>query len=205
MKKKPTDTPKQREKLEIDHQLAMELKGRKRGILRRIYDAYASRLRQVIWPVLHDHAETEDVVQDVLLYADRKSEQFDSARGGLFGWLSTIARRRAIDRLRQRKAQQRMKDGFEAEQRQAIDLVTEHESQVARMANCRDLRHIFADLLSRLPPAQEKVIRMKFYDYMSQRQIAAKLDTSPSTVRTRIELGMQKLKGSVESMGSAIA
>lgn len=190
---------------QLDQDLGQGLLDQRSGIIEEIYSAYAARLRQVVWPVLHDHVEVEDVLQDVLMYAHDKSQQFDCHRGALFSWLSTIARRRAIDRLRQRMARQRAKDGFEEEQREVTAQRTTVESTVARSANNRDLRKLFGRMLSRLPDSQEQVIRMKFYEYLSQREIAARMNTSPSTVRTRIELGMKKLKESVDSMGAAVA
>lgn len=180
------------------------LSNRKPGFVDRIYQAYGPRLRQVVWPVLHDHAEMEDVVQDVLLHADRKGDQFDTQRGTLFSWLSTLARRRAIDRLRQRMARQRAKDGLQAEQMDHTEL-RQPESTVEQAANVRDLRQVFGRLLDKLPKAQQEVIRMKYYRRMSQREIANEMNTSASTVRTRIELGMQKLRNSVEYMGDSIA
>jgi len=190
---------------QMDKELGQALLDQRPGIIEKIYHTYGARLRQVVWPVLHDHVEMEDVLQDVLMYAHDKSQQFDSHRGALFSWLSTIARRRAIDRLRQRMARQRAKDGFEDEQREETAQRTHVESTVAKAANNRDLRKLFGRMLERLPDSQEQVIRMKFYEYMSQREIAARMNTSPSTVRTRIELGMKKLKESVDSMGAAVA
>jgi len=189
---------------DVDQELATMLCNRTPGFVDRVYQVYGPRLRQVVWPVLHDHSEMEDVVQDVLLHADRKAEQFDSQRGTLFSWLSTLARRRAIDRLRQRMARQRAKDGFQAEQIDQTEL-RQPESTVERAANTHDLRHLFSRLLEKLPQPQQEVIRMKYYRRMSQREIAQEMNTSASTVRTRIELGMQKLKNSVEALGDSIA
>jgi len=188
---------------ELDQHLANGLHALRPGIIEEIHRAYAPRLRQVVWPVLHDHAETEDVLQDILLHAHRRPQQFNQQKGALFSWLSTMARRRAIDRLRQRLARQRAKDGLETQLKQTAT-PHEPESTVARSANNRDLQDVFKQLMNRLPKRQEEVIRLKFFHYLSQREIAAKTDTSPSTVRTRLELGMQKLRNALESMGPRV-
>src|ERR1700739_642886 len=93
----------------------MEGVGRRESdAIQEIYKRYESTLRTVIQSVLHDDSETDDALNDVFLQLWDQADRF-IAEKGLHGFLVTMARRRALDRLRRRLAYQRTRDRFEAE------------------------------------------------------------------------------------------
>src|SRR6202008_4141335 len=93
----------------------MEAVGRRESdAIQEIYKRYESSLRAVVQNVLHDEGETDDTLNDVFLQLWDQAERFDAAKG-LHGFLVTIARRRALDRLRRRIAYRRATDRFEIE------------------------------------------------------------------------------------------
>ena len=77
-----------------------------------IYERYESTLRAVIISVLHEEGETDDVLHDVFIQLWNRADRF-VAEKGLHGFLVTLARRRALDRLRRRLAYRRATDRFE--------------------------------------------------------------------------------------------
>jgi RNA polymerase sigma-70 factor (ECF subfamily) len=89
--------------LKSDAELMEAVLRREFDAIQEIYNRYESTLRSVIQSVLHDEGETDDTLNDVFLQLWDQSDRFDAAKG-LHGFLVTMARRRALDRLRRRLA-----------------------------------------------------------------------------------------------------
>ncbi|HEV7866679.1 MAG TPA: sigma-70 family RNA polymerase sigma factor [Chthoniobacteraceae bacterium] len=160
--------------------------------LEELYQRYGPVLRGVVLRVLHDETDAEDVLQETFLQLWSRAENYSVEKGKPLGWLITLARRRAIDRLRQRSAYRRATDRFEVEAKHPSKGVDEIHS-VERNACQDDLRHLLGKLMHRLPPSQREAIDCAFFQSMSQRQIAQTLNLPLGTVKTRIELGLRKL------------
>jgi RNA polymerase sigma-70 factor (ECF subfamily) len=106
------------------------------------------------------------------------------------GWIITLSRRRAIDRLRKREAYCRMEERLtEATQREPQEGHTHVEDDIAHA----EMREHLSRVLVTLPPAQQQVINFAFYKGMSQREIAAHTGIPLGTIKTRIELGLKKI------------
>ena len=172
------------------------------GILRRLPDAleklykrYRVVLRSVVMQVLHDETEAEDVLQEVFLQVWDRAPSYSSGKGKLMSWLCTLARRRAIDRLRQHSAYRRATDRYEVSCNHSDKGIDESHT-VEREAFRDDLRSLLHQQLNLLPPNQREVIRLAFFEEKSQREISALTQTPLGTVKTRIELGINKLSHS---------
>jgi RNA polymerase sigma-70 factor (ECF subfamily) len=168
----------------------MEAVGRREGdAIREIYKRYESSLRTVIQSVLHDEGETDDTLSDVFLQLWDQADRFDAAKG-LHGFLVTMARRRALDRLRRRLAYRRATDRFqvEVEARYAAEpWVDQFESTNS------DLADLLQGVIHNLPVPQQEVINLTFFEGLSQRQIAARKSIALGTVKTRLQLARKKL------------
>jgi RNA polymerase sigma-70 factor (ECF subfamily) len=110
----------------------------------------------------------------------------------------TLARRRAIDRLRRRQAYCRAKDRFESEiERQPNSWVRNRiDDDLARA----DLRRFLERQMNALPVFQREVIELSFFEGRSHREIAALTGTPLGTVKTRLELGLRKLVNCVRPL-----
>jgi RNA polymerase sigma factor (sigma-70 family) len=117
---------------------------------------------------------------------------YSSGKGKLMSWLCTLARRRAIDRLRQQSAYRRATDRYEVSCN-VSNIEASESHTVEREASRADLRSLLHQHLVALPPNQQEVIRMAFLEEKSQREISALTHTPLGTVKTRIELGIKKL------------
>jgi len=160
--------------------------------LDRLYRRYRAVLRSIIMQVLHDETETDDVLQEVLLQVWNRADSYSSRKGKLVSWLCTLARRRAIDRLRQHSAYRRATDRFEVSCNHPDKEFSEIHT-VERDACNDDLRDLLQRHLGTLPINQQQVIRMAFFENRSQREISSMTHTPLGTVKTRIELGIKKL------------
>lgn len=168
----------------------MEAVGRRESdAIQEIYERYQSSLRVVIQSVLHDEGETDDTLNDVFLQLWDQADRFDPAKG-LHGFLVTMARRRALDRLRRRLAYRRATDRFEAQ-------LQARYADGTRMDNFQPSNFDLVDLLLRaignLPVLQQDVINLAFFEGLSQREIAAHKSIALGTVKTRLQLARKKL------------
>ena len=155
--------------------------------LAALYDRYSAILLGLLLRILHDRPEAEDVLQEVLLQVWRRARDFDEARGRGFTWLVTLARSRAIDRLRSIDARTRAATAAGREVREetadATDDVLHSEQRVVVQA-----------ALARLPEEQRRALWLAYYDGLTQSEIAARLNQPLGTIKTRMRSGLIKLR-----------
>ena len=153
--------------------------------------------------VLHDETESDDVLQEVFLQVWDRAHSYSSRKGKLMSWLCTLARRRAIDRLRQQSAYRRATDRYEVSCNETGKDVSQSHT-VEHEAFRDDLRSLLREHLGTLPPNQQEVIRLAFFEEKSQREISAITRTPFGTVKTRIELGIKKLSHALGGCGTRL-
>ncbi len=192
----------------IDHtaddiELMRRLQRRDSSALQDLYNRHCGILTSVIYRVLNDSVETEDVLQEVLMQVWARADTYSPKKGKPLSWLTTVAKRRAIDRIRQRCAYTRATDRFKDDSESPTE--SETEIELAETAVERsDLRKFLAGLMDALPEAQRTALELAFFRNMSQREIAAKTETPLGTVKTRIELGLRKLTQAVGPMRAKV-
>lgn len=160
--------------------------------LNELYRRHRPVLRSVIMRVLDVESEADDVLQDAFIQLWKQADSFSPAKGQLLGWLITVARRRALDRLRQRSAYQKATTRYEAQAKIPQEQFRETSTVEDEVGN-NELRAMLDRLISELPKEQGDVVNLTFFKGLSQREIAAKLQLPLGTVKTRIELGVRKL------------
>ena len=134
--------------------------------------------------------EAEDIVQETFLELWRRAPQFDGRRGGLVAWIVTIARSRAIDRLRSSSTAGRTID-------EVIATPEVHPSGPPSPVEHTERRLTeskVAQALATLPPEQRQTIQLAYFDGLSQTEIAAKTGSPLGTVKMRVKLAFGKLK-----------
>jgi RNA polymerase sigma-70 factor (ECF subfamily) len=160
--------------------------------LEELYRRYRPLLSSVINRVMNNHAEADEVLQDVFIQVWDIAGSYSSEKGHLLGWLITIARRRALDHVRQmcsyKNATDRYEKSVEPERPCTGEMFT-----VDREVCQNELQQQIREHLQKLPDAQREAVRLTFFQGLSQREIAARLSVPLGTVKTRIELGMRKL------------
>jgi RNA polymerase sigma-70 factor, ECF subfamily len=172
-----------------DAELMEAVVRRESDAIQEIYKRYESTLRTVIQSVLHDDSETDDALNDVFLQLWDQSDRF-IAEKGLHGFLVTMARRRALDRLRRRLAYHRTKDRFEIELKATYrDEVRVHDFHPPNS----DLADLLHGVIGNLPVLQQEVVNLAFFEGLSQRQISARKSIALGTVKTRLQLAQKKL------------
>jgi len=166
-----------------------------------LFDRYGGVIKSVVMKTLHNEAESEDLLQEVFVEVWNRADKFSEKKGKPLGWIVTMARRRAIDKVRSRSAYQRATDRFQAEIEENLNSgVFEEDEDIA----LNDLRVLLNAKLEELPVAQREVVELAFYKGMSQREIAAYTNTPLGTIKTRIELGLKKLHAALSSIRDEI-
>jgi RNA polymerase sigma-70 factor, ECF subfamily len=157
--------------------------------LETLYSRYSRPIFSLALKILGDRELVEEVVQEVFLRLWTRAQGFDPQRGKLLSWLLTITHHRAIDELRRRRGQPET-DGFQ-EQLAAADVPDADPS--SSLDNVVE-REVVQQALSQLPESQRKPIQMAYYGGMTQVEIALALKEPLGTIKTRMRLGMQKLR-----------
>jgi RNA polymerase sigma-70 factor (ECF subfamily) len=185
-----------------DETLMASIAERKQSAIAKLYERHGKTLKKVIYQVVQDEAEADDVLQESILQIWNEAKSYSSALGKPLGWLVTIARRRAIDRVRRRAAYCRAKDRFgvyvETEPRSWLQSCTTEDNSGS------DIRQFLEREMSRLPDFQREALKLSFFNGLSHREIAAHTRTPLGTVKTRLELGLRKLSSSVRAQRSKI-
>ena len=173
-----------------DEALMKDISRRRHDALRELYGRHSKRLRAAIDCVVHEEAEADDVLQEIFLQVWEEAGRYSPKAGKPLGWMVTIARRRAIDRLRRRQAYCRARDRYE-------ERVMQDSQTPRRDANetfiLNDLRHFLKKSIRALPQLQREAVELAFFNGLSHREIAAATQAPLGTVKTRLELGLQKL------------
>ncbi len=152
----------------------------------QIYDRYAGRVMGLCHHILGEAMAAEDATQETFLRVWTRARQFNPALGKPSTWILTIARRISIDRLRL-DARRLSPDALDADD--AWSEVPDPGS-TGEEARWGSLRMAVADL----PPEQRRVVRLAFFFGLSHSQIAAALGSPLGTVKTRLRLGMRRLR-----------
>jgi RNA polymerase sigma-70 factor (ECF subfamily) len=174
-----------------DEELVALIVARNETAFRLLYDRYADMVYSVAMRVLADGAAAQDVVQDVFLRFWRSPARFDPARGRFISWLLSVARNRAVDEVRSR-GRRRLHEMAPAEG--ADDPVDEAAADPARLAVLAAERAVIRAALQTLPDEQRQAIELAYFGGLTQQEIAARLGAPLGTIKTRVRLGMRKLR-----------
>jgi RNA polymerase sigma-70 factor, ECF subfamily len=137
-------------------------------------------------------------LQEIFLQIWKEASNYSPKAGRPLGWVVTLARRRAIDRLRRRQAYCRAKDRFEVHVGQQPG--SRARNQISDDLIRSDLRQFLNRQLSTLPEFQRQVIELSFFEGRSHREISHLTGTPLGTVKTRLELGLRKLTNCVRPL-----
>lgn len=165
------------------------------GAFAAFYRRFAPGLFSVIYQILQDQKESEDVLQDAFVQMWKKAATYDSDRSGLFTWAVMISRNKAIDRLR--SGQRRFRT-VEAAATEWSIVPPESGKQADEMLDQSEDRARVRAALSKLPDGQREAIDLAFFGGMTQLEISSKLNAPLGTVKARIRRGLIALRDVLE-------
>jgi RNA polymerase sigma-70 factor (ECF subfamily) len=185
-----------------DETLMYEITQRRQQALKELYSRYSRSLRALIGSVVHEESEADDVLQESFLQIWREAHHYSPKAGKPLGWVITIARRRAIDRVRRRDSYRRAKQRFEDEIKPQAQTPPTGGTEAEVLQS--DLRRFLGRQMESLPPVQREAVELAYFGGLSQREIAATTHTPLGTVKTRLQLGLRKLTQCMRPLRSKI-
>lgn len=160
-----------------------------------LYDRWSPLVFSLCVHILGDDDEAEEAVEETFWQAWRQAARFDTTRGAVSTWLTTIARSRALDRLRasRRRKEEAMSD-LSQSKRMAVEAIARREDDPARHAEVAERRVLVRQALLALPAEQREVLELGYFRGLSQTEIAEHTGQPLGTIKTRVRLAMEKLR-----------
>ena len=163
-----------------------------------LYDRHAGLVYGIASELLGNNAEAEDLTQDIFLLLTKKCS-YDPKRGSLRTYLRILTRSRAIDRLRaDNRGQKRLRDRALAENNLTFPL-----SPLEEISQSERSQEVKA-ALEQLSTKEREVLKMSYYQGLSQSEIARQLNTALGTVKSRSRRGLLKLRQALKDFGGRL-
>ena len=166
-----------------------------------LYDRHASMVMGLALSIVRDRTDAETVVLDTFTQAWRDAGRYDAGRGSVASWLLVLGRSRALDLLRSAGRRARLTP-VSVDDAPAAALVAEDApSDPAQAVEAHERQQHVAAALGELPQAQRQAIELAFFEGLSHSEVAERLGEPLGTVKTRIRLGMTKLRQLLRHFG----
>lgn len=188
------DKPSQSAASTIDPKLLARVAKGDQQAFSQLYDQSNTLLYTMALRILGHRDEAAELLQEVYLEVWRKVARYDVGRGTPVAWLITLTRSRAIDRLRSRGVRAQVGESFDSPS--AAHVADNSPGPFESQAD-QEVRQLVTTALGSLPPAQQQAIELAYYEGLTHMEIAARLNQPLGTVKTRIKLGLSKLRESL--------
>jgi RNA polymerase sigma-70 factor, ECF subfamily len=162
-----------------------------------LYDRYGGVLYAVAYRVARQRADAEDAVVEAFTQAWRDASRFEASRGSVAGWLTMIARSRALDIVRARSRRDRITASASSREPDGSLAMGSSPAGPADSYDTTERQRQVQAALETLSPPQRQAIELAFFEGLSQSEIAQRLEEPLGTIKTRVRLGMQKLRESL--------
>lgn len=168
--------------------------------LEALYSRYGRVVFSFAVRIVGDGPTAEEILQEAFVRTWTQAGTFRTVRGNFASWLLSITHNLAIDELRRR--QRRPQRADPGESGDALFGLVDEATNVEETAEATVLRERVAWAMTTLPEAQRIAIELAYFHGLSQREIAARLDEPLGTIKTRLRLGMHKLKDALAVEGT---
>jgi RNA polymerase sigma-70 factor, ECF subfamily len=169
--------------------LVRRIQERDQQALRLLYDRLSPLIYTLIVRIMDDSAEAEEVLAETFWQVWDGAASYDAGRGSVEGWIITLARSRALDRLRVRQRQEATRAAYET----THSLSTPSYTPEMTALQSEQSRAVVT-ALNTLPAEQRLAIEMAYYQGLSQAEIAQRLAEPLGTIKTRLRLGLVRLR-----------
>ena len=159
--------------------------------LQELYHRYHRLVFSLALNLVGDRAAAEEITLDVFLKVWHKVDTYRPERAKVSSWLTTIARHRAIDVLRQQRTRLNGHRVGWNDQLWHIPSTRHNPEEVTGLALRRERIH---QAVAQLPPEQQEALSLAYFNGYTHREIAEKLATPLGTIKTRLRLALQKLR-----------
>ncbi len=162
-----------------------------RTALSQLYDRYSRMIYAIAWKSLNSVEDCEEVVLEVFAQVWRIADRFDAEKGSPEQWIFTLVRSRILDRLRKIQRLNKVNTAIASEKEIAFPIISVDPLEAVEIVE-RQQQVLAA--LAKIPPEQRQVIEMAYFQGLTHTEIAAATGLSLGTVKTRLRLGLSKLR-----------
>ncbi len=155
------------------------------------YRKFSGLLYATIHRVLNDHQDTEDIMQEVLMQVWQKAHLYEPTKGKPMTWVTTMARNRAIDRIRSKQRRSKLNGDFENESRV---IQPEFVDDTTDVLIAKESDQAIHSAVMELTPDQREAIQLAYFSGLTQSEVADRLNEPLGTVKARIRRGVQRLE-----------
>jgi len=170
-----------------DHELMDRVRSQDSAALADLYDRHAPQCLALGERVLRERAESEDVLQEIFVRVWNEPDGYSPARGSVTAWLMSMMRSRSIDRLRRRGTRRRAAE-------RAAEQVPAYATAPGRRSST------IVEAVEGLPTDQRLTIELAYFEGLTQTEIASRLQQPLGTIKSRLRLGMKKLREAFEEL-----
>ena len=186
------------ERTEADHdvELLRRVANQDRDAFAEFYDRHSTLVFSVACKILNDQTDAEDVVQETFIQIWEKAARFDAKLGKAASWAATMARNKAVDRIRSSQRRTRLAEEAGAE----TVIANECDATVNEAAHGHDRAQLIQTAIVTLPAEQRQAIEMAYFSGLTQNEISEKLKQPLGTIKARIRRGLLKLRDQLEGL-----
>jgi RNA polymerase sigma-70 factor, ECF subfamily len=167
----------------------------------RLYDDTSRLVYGLVLRMVHEPSAAEDVTLEVYMQVWRTASSYQASRGSVTAWLATAARTRALDWMRSRQGRL-YRDGQAIDDApELIDAATNPEEELA----ARQRTEVVRKAIAALPTEQREALNLGFYAGLTQSEIAERLELPLGTVKSRMRMGMIKLREALKAIAEGQA
>jgi len=180
-----------------DETLVLHIRRRDSEALAALYDRHAQTVYNLIMRIVREPASVDEILQDTFWQVWQKASTFQ--QGNATAWLYRIARNKSLDWLRRQKA--RPQPIMSLDEPRNIAMATTASTHVEHAVAQNWQQEQIQQALANLPLEQRQCLELAFFEGLSQRQIAEHTQTPVSTVKTRIQMALDKLERVLRAAG----
>ena len=175
-------------------QLVRRIAGGEEAALGLLYDRLGSAVYSLCLRIVHDPGAAEEITQETFVRLWRSAASFSEERGRVSSWLLRIAHNLALNEIRRRQSRPVAAPATEWEAVVASVADTRSEGDPVVVTGMREQAEVVRRALAELPPPQRQAIELAFFGGLSQAEVAAALGDPLGTIKSRIRIGMQRLR-----------
>ena len=196
------DSPAQKEQEQLDdHTLVDRIVQGDKEALSVLYDRYVRLVYSLSIRIVEKPGVAEEVTQDVFMTLWSRGSSYKSERGPFSAWLLSITHNRSIDELRKSRRQAKLPT---VEIDEAFIVSAGGNDQVPDIVLAQLDREHLLGVMEKIPAAQKQVIFMAYFQGLTQSEISQSLGAHLGTIKTRMRLGLQKMRELLTSEGRRI-
>lgn len=174
------------------------VEGEDSGAFAGLYDRHSRAAYSLAYRMMGDRQAAEDLVQEAFLQVWRAARSYRADRGSVRTWILSIVHNRGIDQIRSRAHLRRKQDKLEA------SALTSEPSEAFSETWKNSQRAQVREALNTLPQEQLQILELAYFSGYTHVEIAEQLNQPLGTVKGRMRLGLQKLRGFYQTRGAAV-